>query len=257
MVGTWGSAGARGSRPMHTNPLAGSQVSGSGNAWGRARLLFIDSDHEFRRAVTSSLGSAGWQIEDFASAEEALAVFGRSAYDLVVLDLGPSGVPGTEVLRQLRSRSDVPIVVTADSSNVDDPVVGFDLGADDYIVKPFEVTELDRRIRAILRRTIGPRPDDVLHGPGDIRLLPRAHEAYVGGGQVYLTPKEFEVLRVLLSRRGEVVPPDHLSVEIWGYETFGSRNYVEAHVSRLRTKLADAGAPGVIQTVRGVGYLVR
>ncbi|MEX2374410.1 MAG: winged helix-turn-helix domain-containing protein, partial [Dehalococcoidia bacterium] len=80
---------------------------------------------------------------------------------------------------------------------------------------------------------------------------------YVDGAQIFLTPKEFEVLRVLLSRRGEVVPPDDLSVEIWGYETFGSRNYVEAHVSRLRSKLSDVGAPGAIQTVRGVGYLIR
>ena len=109
----------------------------------------------------------------------------------------------------------------------------------------------------MLRRTTGPRPDDVLHGPRDIRVHLRAHEAFVGDVLVHLTPKEFEVLRALLSRRGEVIAPDDLSIEIWGYETFGSRNYVEAHVSRLRSKLAEAGAREVIGTVRGVGYTIR
>ena len=136
-------------------------------------------------------------------------------------------------------------------------MTGFDLGADDYVTKPFELAELERRIRALLRRALGSRSDDILQGPDEIRLHLRSHEAYVADQQVHLTPKEFDVLRVLLSRRGEVVPPDDLSVEIWGYETFGSRNYVEAHVSRLRGKLADVGAIGVIGTVRGVGYMVR
>src|SRR3546814_16852757 len=108
------------------------------------------------------------------------------------------------------------------------------------------MAELERRVRAILRRTIAPRPDDVLHGPADVRLLLRAHEAFVGEEQLHLTPKEFEVLRVLLARRGEVIPPDDLSVQIWGYETFGSRHYVAAHVSRLRGTLSACGADGVI-----------
>lgn len=227
------------------------------SSWGQARILLIEDDPDVRGAVAEALGNLGWQTESVASGEDGLTAFGRSAFDLVILDLGLPGLSGSEVLRQLRVRSEVPVLVMTASGSIDDRVNGFDLGADDYVVKPFEIAELERRVRAILRRTTGPRPDDVLHGPGDIRLLLRAHEAFVGEEQVHLTPKEFEVLRVLLARRGEVIPPDDLSVQIWGYETFGSRNYVEAHVSRLRGKLAECGADGVIGTVRGVGYMVR
>ena len=225
--------------------------------WGQARILLVEDDRDVREAVTIALRQLGWETEGVASGEDALTAFARASFDLVVLDLGLPGLPGIDVLRQLRVRSEVPVLVMTASGGLDDRVTWFDLGADDYVVKPFEIAELERRVRAILRRTTGPRPDDVLHGPNDIRLLLRAHEAYVGDEQVHLTPKEFEVLRVLLSRRGEVIAPDDLSVEIWGYETFGSRNYVEAHVSRLRGKLADVGADGVIGTVRGVGYMVR
>ena len=227
------------------------------SAWGQARILLIEDDPDVRGAVAEALSILGWQTESVASGEDGLTAFGRSAFDLVILDLGLPGLSGSEVLRQLRARSEVPVLVMTASGGIDDRVNGFDLGADDYVVKPFEIAELERRVRAILRRTTGPRPDDVLHGPSDIRLLLRAHEAFVGDEQVHLTPKEFEVLRVLLARRGEVIPPDDLSVQIWGYETFGSRNYVEAHVSRLRGKLAECGADGVIGTVRGVGYMVR
>ncbi|MCA9851866.1 MAG: response regulator transcription factor, partial [Dehalococcoidia bacterium] len=206
--------------------------------WGQARILLVEDDRDVREAVTIALRQLGWETEGVASGEDALTAFARASFDLVVLDLGLPGLPGIDVLRQLRVRSEVPVLVMTASGGLDDRVTGFDLGADDYVVKPFEIAELERRVRAILRRTTGPRPDDVLHGPNDIRLLLRAHEAYVGDEQVHLTPKEFEVLRVLLSRRGEVIAPDDLSVEIWGYETFGSRNYVEAHVSRLRGKLA-------------------
>src|SRR5690606_3610872 len=160
------------------------------------------------------------------------------------------GVSGVEVLRQLRARSEVPVLVMTASGGLDDRVTGFDLGADDYVVKAFEIAELERRVRAILRRTTGPRPDDVLHGPSSFRLRLRVQEAFVGEEPMHRTPMEFEVLRVLLTSRGEVDPPDDLSVLSWGYETFGSRNYVEAHVSRLRSKLADCGAGGVIGTVR-------
>ncbi len=227
------------------------------NPWGRARILLVEDDQDVREAVSAALSQLGWDTEGVATGEDALVAFARASFDLVVLDLGLPGVPGIDVLRQLRARSEVPVLVMTASGGLDDRVIGFDLGADDYVVKPFEIAELERRVRAILRRTTGPRPDDVLHGPGNIRLLLRAHEAYVGEQLIHLTPKEFEVLRVLLSRRGEVIAPDDLSVEIWGYETFGSRNYVEAHVSRLRGKLADVGADGVIGTVRGVGYMVR
>jgi len=236
---------------QRNNPLEGR------GAWGSARILLIEDDQRIREIVTSSLQGIGWECTGVSSGEEALTSFARGPFDLVLLDLGLPGISGIEVLRQIRSRSDVPILVMTAAGGLDDRVAGFDFGADDYVVKPFDLAELERRIRAVLRRTTGPRPDDVLHGPQDIRVHLRAHEAFVGDVLVHLTPKEFEVLRVLLTRRGEVIAPDDMSIEIWGYETFGSRNYVEAHVSRLRSKLAEAGAREVIGTVRGVGYTIR
>lgn len=230
---------------------------GGRDAWGSARILLIEDDDRVRDAVAAALQSAGWECVGVGSGEEALAAFARGPFDLLVLDLGLPGISGIEVLRQLRARSDVPVLVMTAAGGLDDRVAGFDFGADDYVVKPFEIAELERRVRAVLRRATGPRPDDVLHGPQDIRVHLRAHEAYVREQQLRLTPKEFEVLRVLLSRRGEVIAPDDLSIEIWGYETFGSRNYVEAHVSRLRSKLSEAGAREAIVTVRGVGYTIR
>lgn len=226
--------------------------------WGAARILLVEDDPEVRDAVATALRGLGWDIVPCVSGEEALGIYaGGQAVDLVLLDLGLPGMQGIEVLRQLRARSEVPVLVMTAAGGLEDRVAGFDFGADDYVVKPFELAELERRIRAVLRRTVGARPDEVLHGPSGLRMLLRAHEAFAGETQVHLTPKEFEVLRVLLSRRGEVVGPDDLSVQIWGYETFGSRNYVEAHISRLRSKLADAGAADVITTIRGVGYSVR
>ena len=255
---SWDGASGHGGLVVRTYELRTmSGIQEQVGRWGQARILLVEDDPDVRGAVADALTILGWDTETVASGEDGLIAFGRSAFDLVILDLGLPGVSGVEVLRQLRARSEVPVLVMTASGGLDDRVTGFDLGADDYVVKPFEIAELERRVRAILRRTTGPRPDDVLHGPSKIRLLLRAHEAFVGEEPIHLTPKEFEVLRVLLSRRGEVVPPDDLSVLIWGYETFGSRNYVEAHVSRLRSKLADVGAVDVISTVRGVGYMVR
>jgi len=125
------------------------------------------------------------------------------------------------------------------------------------MVKPFEMSEVVRRIRAIVRRTRGSAGDGQLHGPQGIVLRPRSHAVFVEGQEGVLTPKEFAVLRVMLEHRGEVVSTEDLSVSIWGYQTFGSRNFVEAHVSRLRSKLATAGAPGAVTTLRGVGCVIR
>jgi len=222
-----------------------------------ARILLIEDDQDTRDLVTVALGALGHHVTPVGSGEEALDIFGTDTFNLVILDIGLPRLSGSEVLRMLRTTSNVPVLVLSGATTLDDRVNGFDLGADDYVTKPFEMPELDRRVRALLRRSAGPRTEEVLIGPSDIRLHLRSHEVFVGDDILHLTPKEFDVLRVLLARRGEVVPPDDLSVEIWGYETFGSRNYVEAHVSRLRNKLADAGAPDTVATVRGVGYMIR
>lgn len=223
-----------------------------------ARLLVVDDEPLVREMLVQLLRLDGAETVGVDSGESALALLGRSTFDLVLLDMGLPGISGFETLRQIRERSDVPVIIVTAAGSLAERVAGFDLGADDYVIKPTEAPELARRARAVLRRYRGAQrnADDVV-GPGGIILRLRAHEVWVGGEQVPLTPKEFAILRLLLERRGEVIAPDDLSLAVWGYETFGSRNFVEAHISRLRTKLTRAGAADVLTTIRGVGYVIR
>ncbi|TAK78930.1 MAG: response regulator transcription factor, partial [Dehalococcoidia bacterium] len=201
----------------------------------------------------------GARVSVADSGEAALAALDRGEFDLVILDIDLPGRSGFETLRRLRERSGLPVIITTSKGNVADRVSGLDLGADDYLLKPAEVPELGRRARALLRRARGTEGFAVeeLEGPGGLVLRLRSHEVLVQRVPLELTPKEFAVLRLLLHRRGEVVSPDALSLAIWGYETFGSRNFVEAHISRLRAKLARSGAGQIVTTIRGVGYVIR
>lgn len=223
-----------------------------------AQILLVEDEPLVREAIATALQAEGDQVLAVDSGESALAILGGGIFDLVVLDVGLPGISGFETLRQIRARSDVPVIMLTAAGSLAERVAGFDLGADDYVVKPMQVPELSRRVRAILRRARGTeRESDQLQGPGGLVMRPRPHTVHVGMEEMTLTPKEFAVLRLLLERRGEVISPDELSTEIWGYETFGSRNFVEAHISRLRSKLARAGAGEVVATMRGVGYVIR
>jgi DNA-binding response OmpR family regulator len=229
-----------------------------------ARFLVVDADPTVRDLIGAVLRIDGAEVTEAASAEAAsaeaaLVMLGDTAFDMMILDVGLPGLSGFEALRQLRERSDIPVMMLTAATSLAERVAGFDLGADDYVLKPVEVQELGRRARALLRRVRGPvaRVHEELAGPGGLLLRMRSHEAFVRDALVDLTPKEFSVLRLLLDRRGEVVSPDDISLAIWGYETFGSRNFVEAHISRLRSKLAKTGAPDVVTTIRGVGYVIR
>jgi DNA-binding response OmpR family regulator len=191
------------------------------------------------------------------SGERALAVLEQPLYDAVILGTATRGVDEFETLRQIKARIDIPVILVTDAEREEEMVAAYEMNADDYRAKPTEL-ELAYRIRAIMKRQSSPfRGSDRLEGPEGLVMRVRAHAAAVGQREMQLTPKEFSVLQLLLERRGEVVKPDTLSAEIWGYETYGSRNYVEAHVSRLRSKLGQAGLGHVIDTVRGVGYVIR
>jgi len=223
------------------------------------RLLVVDDDAIVREAISRMLRADGAGVVAVESGEAALSLLDDSSYDFVILDVGLPGVSGFETLRRLRERSDIPAMMVTAAGSLAERVAGFDLGADDYVPKPVETPELGCRARALLRRSrsAGARAPEELTGPKGVVLRLRSHEAYVDGQLLELTPKEFAVLRLLLDRRGDVVSPDDLPLAIWGYETFGSRNFVEAHISRLRSKLAKAGADDVVGTIRGVGYVVR
>lgn len=236
--------------PPHGEPMDGLRG---------ARLLVVDDDKIVRETIGQMLRADGADVVAVDSGEAALAELERSTFDLMILEVGLPGVSGFEALRRVREQTNIPVMLVTAAGSLAERVAGFDLGADDYVLKPVEASELGRRARALLRRTRGPggRAPEEFEGPLGLVLRLRSHQALVNGTLLGLTPKEFAVLRLLLERRGEVVSTDHLSLAIWGYETFGSRNFVEAHISRLRSKLAKGGAPDMVTTIRGVGYVVR
>lgn len=248
------SEGAHPTRAGHVFPEGASALHG-------ARLLVVDGKPLALEAIVRTVELDGARVAMAESGEAAIAAFDRAEFDLVILDIDLPGRSGFEMLRRLRERSDVPVIITTGKSSVADRVAAFDLGADDYVRKPAEVPELSSRARVLLRRSRGTDGLAVeeLEGPGGLILKLRSREVLVHDIplNLTLTPKEFAVLRLLLHRRGEVISPDALSLAIWGYETFGSRNFVEAHISRLRAKLARGGADQVVTTIRGVGYVIR
>ena len=237
------------------DPASAPQVDESG-----ALRVLVAVDEHLREFLAAQLRASGYCAFTAESTDEALAAASEQTVDLVLLDPALPGMSGFEVCRRVRAERDTGLILVSDRGTLSDRLRAFDCGADDYVVQPVEVVELERRVSAVLRRIVSGRERDgrdEIVGPSELRLRARAHQAFVGERLLDLTPKEFAVLRLLLDRRGEVLSSDELSTAIWGYETFGSRNFVEAHLSRLRSKLKAAGALDVVTTVRGVGYVVR
>jgi DNA-binding response OmpR family regulator len=164
---------------------------------------------------------------------------------------------GFQLCRELRRRGQIPIIFVGVHDSLPERLLAFDLGADDDISSAVAPEEIERRVRAVLRRARPATQEVLLEGPSTVELHMLEHTLRVQGSAVSITTKEFDLLRLLLERRSEVLPLDAISLAVWGYETMGSRNFVEAHISRLRAKLGAAGAHGVIETVRGFGYVIR
>jgi two-component system phosphate regulon response regulator PhoB len=218
-------------------------------------VLIVDDERDLVRVLEFNLQQAGYETAAAYDAEGALAQVRQRAPDLVVLDLMLPDLPGTEVCRQLkgdpRTRGIPVLMLTAKGEEVD-RVVGFELGADDFVVKPFSVRELVLRIKAILRRGV-PSPDDVpLDSVGPIRVDAEGHRCFVGGTEVVLTALEFKLLRTFMGRLGRVQTRETLLADVWGMSSELQTRTVDTHVKRLREKLGDGR--DLIETVRGVGY---
>ena len=219
------------------------------------RVLVVEDEESYRDALAYMLRKEGFDVVEAADGTEGLAAYDKVGADIVLLDLMMPGVPGTEVCRQLRQRGPVPVImVTARDSEID-KVVGLELGADDYVTKPFSQRELVARIRAVLRRgqDVELMPDVVeSHG---VRMDIERHEVSVDGRTVRLALKEFELLEMLLRNAGRVMTRGQLIDRIWGADYVGDTKTLDVHVKRLRTKIeADPGRPKVLHTVRGLGY---
>jgi two-component system, OmpR family, response regulator RegX3 len=222
-------------------------------------VLVVDDEQSYRDALTVALQREGFAVETAADGIQALERFDAVQPALVLLDVMLPRVSGVDVCRQIRTRSRVPIImVTARNAEID-AVVGLEVGADDYVTKPFRLRELIARVRAALRRVpVGAEPSDAEHDVieiGDVRLDVARHEVSVRGDLVALPLKEFELLELLLANAGRVLTRDVLIDRIWGPNYFGDTKTLDVHVKRLRTKVEeDPGNPTRIVTVRGVGY---
>jgi two-component system response regulator RegX3 len=220
------------------------------------RVLVVEDEESFSDALSYMLRREGYEVEVAANGNEALQTFDRGGADLVLLDLMLPGLSGTEVCRELRSRSHVPIImVTARDSEVD-KVVGLELGADDYVTKPFSSRELVARIRAVLRR--GAEPEELMLNvveAGPVRMDVERHVVTVDGHQVPLPLKEFDLLELLLRNAGRVLTRGQLIDRVWGADYVGDTKTLDVHVKRLRAKIEpDPASPKYLVTVRGLGY---
>ena len=219
------------------------------------RVLVVEDEESYREALAYMLRKEGFDVVEAVDGTAGLAEYDRAGADIVLLDLMMPGLPGTEVCRQLRLRGPVPVImVTARDSEID-KVVGLELGADDYVTKPFSHRELVARIRAVLRRGQDVElVPDVVESSG-VRMDVERHEVSVDGNRVKLALKEFELLEMLLRNAGRVMTRGQLIDRIWGADYVGDTKTLDVHVKRLRSKLeADPANPRYLITVRGLGY---
>ena len=222
------------------------------------RVLVVEDEESYSDALAYMLRKEGFEVAIAADGNTALTEFDRNGADIVLLDLMLPGIPGTEVCRIIRTRSQVPIVMlTAKDSEVD-IVVGLELGADDYVTKPYSTRELLARIRAVLRRRVDPDDlSDSMLEAGEIRMDVERHVVSVRGVDVAMPLKEFELLELLMRNAGRVLTRGQLIDRVWGSDYFGDTKTLDVHIKRIRSKIeAVPSEPKALVTVRGLGYRI-
>jgi two-component system response regulator RegX3 len=221
------------------------------------KVLVVEDEESFSEALSFLLGKEGFIVETAATGSEALSKFDKGSFDLVLLDLMIPEVSGIEVCRTIRAKSQVPIIMLTAKDSEIDKVVGLELGADDYVTKPYSKSELIARIRAVLRRgTFAGNDED--HGVitvANIKMDVDRHQVFVAGQPIALPLKEFELLEFLMRNPGRVLTRTQLIDRVWGSDYVGDTKTLDVHIKRLRAKVeTDPANPTLIQTVRGLGY---
>ncbi|MDK7142761.1 response regulator transcription factor [Gleimia europaea] len=221
-------------------------------------ILVVEDEESLRTPLAFSLRRDGYEVLEAESGEVALATLEAATPDLILLDLMLPGISGTEVCRQVRRTSKVPIIMVTAKDDVVDRVVGLELGADDYVTKPYSYRELLARIRAVLRRRVpeieSGDEEDVLT-VGDVLVRVDRHEVEVGGEPVHLPLREFELLELLMRNVNRVLTRTQIINIVWGPDYVGDTKTLDVHVKRLRSRIeADPSKPQLLQTVRGLGY---
>ncbi len=221
------------------------------------RILVVDDDRAVREALRRALVLGGYEVELAVDGEQALERTAQSVPDAMVLDVGLPGIDGLEVCRRVRRMgSRVPILILTARDQVADRIDGLDVGADDYMIKPFDVGELKARLRALLRRA-NPEGEEGMLSFAGVQLDASRHGAQVGESFVELTRTEYQLLELLLLNPRQVLSHSLIYDRVWGYDFGPTSNALRVYVGYLRRKLEEAGAPDVIHTVRGVGYSLR
>jgi two-component system response regulator RegX3 len=219
------------------------------------RVLVVEDEESYSEALSYMLRKEGFEVAIAADGDTALKEFDRFGADIVLLDLMLPGIPGTEVCRQIRTTSTVPVIMVSAKDDEVDKVVGLELGADDYVTKPYSPRELVARIRAVLRRGQEPDLAPATLEAGPVRMDVERHVVTVDGNEQRLPLKEFELLEMFLRNPGRVLTRGQLIDRVWGSDYVGDTKTLDVHVKRLRAKLEpDPSEPKFLVTVRGLGY---
>jgi two-component system, OmpR family, phosphate regulon response regulator PhoB len=221
------------------------------------KILIIEDEPDIRSTLEYNLVKDGFKVVGVGSLVDARAAISMSSFSLILLDLMLPDGSGLDLCREMKSNPDlgnIPIIILTAKDDEVDKVVGFELGADDYVTKPFSVRELILRIKAVLKRGDTPKSDlvEVKRQFGDLTIDIDSHEVFVNKNQIILTALEFRLLRQLIERRGRVQSRDQLLSDVWGYSSDITTRTVDTHIKRLREKLGPMGK--YVQTIRGVGY---
>lgn len=218
-------------------------------------ILIIDDEDRIRHLVRMYLEREGYSVEEAGNGREALDKFRKGSYELLIIDLMMPDVDGWRVCREVRESSEVPIIMLTARGEEFDRVLGFELGADDYLVKPFSTKELVARVKALLRRSKGNftgNNSDLAFG--QLRIEKEKHRVMIGEEMITLTPREFELLYFLAKNPGRVFSREQLMETVWGYDFYGDARTVDTHVKKLREKLSHPEVKSMLATVWGVGY---
>lgn len=218
-------------------------------------ILICDDNETVHQTLQLYLQEAGFQVLSAYDGISSLEMAQQNHVDLVILDLMMPKLFGTDVCRQIRKSSDVPIIILSAKVDESDRIVGLELGADDYVTKPFSPKEVVTRVKTVLRRT-APRKESGILQLGNLRVNPKAYDVFISDEPVKMTPREVELLAFLLSRAGEVTSREEILDAVWGYDYYGDVRAVDTLLARIRSKLPEHSAKVSFRSVYGVGYMI-
>ena len=221
------------------------------------RILIVEDEEKLARFVELELNHEGYEVQKAFDGRTGLMMALEGESDLILLDVMLPGMSGLELLRRLRKEKQTPVILVTARDAVMDKVTGLDMGADDYITKPFEIEELLARIRAALRKRVPPATGGNVLTSGELKLDPARHEVHCGSDLIELTHREFALLQVLMENKSIVLSREKLLELVWDYDYAGETNVVDVYIRYLRAKIDDAYGVKYIHTVRGVGYVFR